>query len=353
MKKRILALMMVAVMLLSLAACGGSPAQGESGESKTEGGDDKVIRVGMVTDVGGINDHSFNETSWKGLQQAETELGIETKYVQSNQDSDYNTNIQTLLDDGYDLIICVGFKLAQATRAAAEANPDQKFAIIDDASNQDLPNVACLMFEQAQASYLVGVVAGMMTEKNNVGFVIGENTGPMNQFGYGYLAGVLDTNPNATIQQYNANSFTDAGSGKTAAKDMITKGADVIYHAAGAVGAGVIEACNEEKVWAIGVDTDQSSLAPDVVLTSAMKRVDNASYDIAKAVLEGTFSAGVHVYGMENGGVDIAPTTTLLPEEVLSAVEKAKEDILAGNIVVPSDQASFEAKYGDVYKLDD
>ena len=345
MKRRVLALIMAMVMVLSLVACGGTE----------QGGDDtkKTIKVGMVTDVGGINDKSFNQTSWEGLQRAEKELGVKITYVESKSDADYKTNIESLVDDECDLIICVGFMLASATMDAAKAYPDQKFAIIDDSSCADLPNVACLMFEQAQASYLVGLVAGMMTKSNNVGFVIGMSTGPMNEFGYGYVAGVKAANPDATIQQYNANSFGDAGLGKTAAKDMITKGADVVYHAAGGTGSGVIEACKEENIWAIGVDTDQSPLAPQNVVTSAMKRVDNASYDIVKAVLEGTYKAGVKVYGMDNGGVDIAPTQDLLPADVIAAVEQAKKDILEGKIVVPKDQASFEAQFGaDLYQLD-
>ncbi len=340
MKRRVLALILAMVMALSLAACGGE-----------QGGD--TIKVGMVTDIGGINDKSFNQTSWEGLERAKEELGVEITFVESKSDADYATNIESLVDDGCDLIICVGYMLADATKAAATAYPDQKFAIIDDSTCADLPNVACLMFEQAQASYLVGLVAGMMTKTNNVGFVVGMSTGPMNEFGYGYTAGVLAANPAATVQQYNANSFADAGLGKTAAKDMITKGADVVFAAAGATGNGCIEACKEENIWSIGVDTDQSPLAPQNVVTSAMKRVDNASYEIVKAVLENKYEAGVKVYGMDNGGVDIAPTTDLLPADVLAAVEQAKQDILDGKIVVPKDQASFEAEFGaDVYLLD-
>ena len=344
MKRRVLALILAMVMVLSLVACGG-----EQGGNDTK----DTIKVGMVTDVGGINDKSFNQTSWEGLERAKEELGVEITFAESKNDADYKTNIESLVDAECDLIICVGYMLASATREAAQAYPDQKFAIIDDNTNADLPNVACLMFEQAQASYLVGLVAGMMTETNNVGFIVGMSTGPMNEFGYGYVAGVLAANPDATIQQYNANSFADAGLGKTAAKDMITKGADVIYSAAGATGNGSIEACKEEGKWAIGVDTDQSGLAPENVVTSAMKRVDNASYDIVKAVLEGTYKAGVFTYGMDNGGVDIAPTQDLLPADVLAAVEQAKKDIMEGKIVVAKDQASFEAQFGaDLYVLD-
>ena len=345
MKRRILALILAMVMVLSLVACGGTEQGGADAKD--------TLKIGMVTDVGGINDQSFNQTSWEGLQRAEKELGVEITYVESKTDADYTTNIEALVDADCDLIISVGFMLASATREAALQYPDQKFAIIDDSSNADLANVACLMFEQAQASYLVGLVAGMMTKTNNVGFVVGMSTGPMNEFGYGYVAGVLAANPAATIQQYNANSFGDAGLGKTAAKDMITKGADVVYHAAGGTGSGCIEACKEENVYAIGVDTDQSGLAPQNVITSAMKRVDNASYDIVKALLDGKFETGVKVYGMDNGGVDIAPTKDLLPADVVAAVEQAKKDIMAGTIVVPKDQASFEAQFGaDLYQLD-
>ena len=142
--------------------------------------------------------------------------------------------------------------------------------------------------------------------------------------------------PDAKVLQYNANNFGDSAAGAAAAKDMITKGADVIYHAAGGTGMGVIEACNEEGIWAIGVDTDQSNLAPDHVLTSAMKRVDTASQDISKSVKDGNFTAGVHLYDLSNNGVGIAPTTTHISDEVLAKVKQAMEDIGAGKIVVPT-----------------
>lgn len=373
--KKLLATLLVAAMAVgSLTACSSTskepaPAETTANDAAdttdaaadtaetTEAGDTAAatadpIKVGMVTDVGGVNDHSFNQTSWEGLQRASAELGIEVNYLESKADSDYTANIETFIDEEYDLIICVGYMLADATRTAAEAYPDQKFAIIDDASNADLPNVACLMFEQAQASYLVGLVAGMQTESNQVGFVLGMASEAMHQFGYGYVAGVLDANPDAKVLQYNANTFADAAVGKTAAVDMITRGADVVFQAAGATGVGAIEACVENNVWAIGVDTDQSSLAPENMITSAMKRVDSASFDISKSVMDGTFEAGVHTYGLESGGVDIAPTQDLLSEEIIAAVEKAKTDIASGTIKVPSNQADFEAAYGDVYELD-
>ena len=377
MKKRLLSMALSAVMVLSLAACGGqakdsastksaskttsatsaasttsaagSASSTKSGSTTTAKSD---LKVGLITDVGGIHDHSFNETSWKGLEKAKTDFGVEINYLESKTDADYSSNIESFVDEDYDLIVCVGFKLAEATKKAAESHPDKKFAIIDDASNASLPNVTCLTFKQEQASYLVGYVAGLVTKKNNVGFVLGMASEMMNKFGYGYLAGVYAANPKATVQQIDANNFADPAIGKTSATTMITNGADVIFHAAGGTGVGVIQACQENKISAIGVDTDQSSLAPDTVITSAMKREDNAVYDSVKQLVDGTLKGGEVVYDLSKGGVDIAPTTKLLSEDVLKKVEEVKAKILSGEIVVPGTKAEFEKEYGDKYELD-
>ena len=326
--KKILALVLALCMVFALCACG------SNGAKKSD-----KIKVGMVTDVGGVNDKSFNQTSWEGLQAlAAADDSFEVKYLESKTDADYKTNINTFIDEGYDLIICVGYMLADATKEAATANPNQKFAIIDDASIQ-LDNVACLMFAQEQASYLVGLVAGSVTESKTVGYVQGAFSDTMNLFGIGFISGVKAVCPDATVLQYNANSFTDTAGGSAAATDMITNGADVIYHAAGGTGIGVIQTCNEKGIWAIGVDTDQSPLAPDHVITSAMKRVDTASQDISKAVKDGTFKGGIWNYDLSNGGVDLAPTREHIPDDVLAVVEQAKKDIIAGKIVVPTTSA--------------
>ncbi len=351
--KKILALMLALCMVFALCACGSSepaaedaaeaPAEDAAAEApaEEEAAPAEKVRIGMVTDVGGVNDQSFNQTSWEGLQALDPEV-FEVNYLESKTDADYQTNINTFIDEGYDLIICVGYMLADATREAAEANPDQLFAIIDD-STIDLPNVACLMFAQEQASYLVGLVAGSVTESKIVGYVQGMVSDSMNLFGIGYITGVLEACPDAQVLQYNVNNFGDIAGGSTAAKDMITKGADVIYHAAGGSGIGVISACDEEGIWAIGVDTDQASLAPDHVLTSAMKRVDVASQDISKAVAEGNFTAGVHMYDLSNGGVDLAPTRDHIPAEVLETVEAAKTAIINGEKSVPTSVADCPA----------
>lgn len=277
MKKKLMAVLLTAAMALGMVACGSAPAGDNGGgsgsagsgtqednagagdEEQTPGGDG--VKIGIVLDVGGVNDGSFNQSAWEGLQRAQSELGIEAQYLESAGDADYMANIETFMDEDCDLIICVGYMLADATRAAAEANPDQKFAIIDDSTCADLPNVACLMFKQEQASYLVGYVAGLMTESNKVGFVIGMANETMNLFGYGYYAGAKDANPDVEVSGMNANSFADAETGKSNANAMITNGADIVFHAAGGTGLGVIDACKEAGIYAIGVDSDQSSSA--------------------------------------------------------------------------------------------
>ena len=374
MKKKILAVLLTAAMAAAMTACGGGSSDGGSttepaadtpaAEDEAPAAEDGAetpaadtaadgagLKIGLITDVGGVNDGSFNQSAWEGLQRAEAELGVEVNYLESATDADYVPNIETFVDEEYDLIISVGYMLADATKAAAEANPDVKFAIIDDATIE-LDNVSCLMFKQEQASYLVGYVAGLMTESNNIGFVIGMANDNMNLFGYGYCAGALDANPDVTIQQFNANTFADLATGKTNANTAITNGADIVFHAAGGTGLGVIEACKEAGVYAIGVDSDQSSIAPNTIITSAMKRVDNAVYDAVESLIAGTMESGIHTYDLSVGGVDIAPTQDLLTDEVIAAVEEVKTKIINGEVTVPSTKDEFEAAYGDVYQLD-
>jgi len=174
----------------------------------------------------------------------------------------------------------------------------------------------------------------------------------MNQFGYGYTAGVLDANKDAKVLQTNVNSFADTAGGKTAANNMVAQGADVIYSVAGGTGLGVIDGCKEAGIWAIGVDSDQYAIAPSTILTSAMKRVDNAVYDVTKEAVEGNVKAGVKTYTLADEGVDLSPSTQNLNPDVLKEVEEIKKKIIAGDIKVPNNKADFEAKYGDVYELD-
>ena len=316
-------------------------------------GDNKApYRVAMVTDTGGINDQSFNALAWAGLQRAEQELGCEVKYFESKTDADYAPNLETAVDEGYDLILCIGFMMADTLSEVAANYPDKSFAIIDNGSVG--PNVTGVTFATEQCSYLVGVAAATMTQTNNVGFVIGMVSPLMNTFGYGYYAGVRDTNPDCQIQCYNANNFGDVAGGKSATLNMYTNGADIVFHAAGFTGLGVIEAAKEQGKLAIGVDQDQSYLAPEAVLTSAVKRVDNGVFELCKAGVEGTLTAGDVNYDITTGAVDIAETDTLMSDECKAAVAAAKEKILSGEIKVPATAEEFDALYGaDFYTLDD
>ena len=340
MRKKVMAAVLTAAMVASVSAMPQMVAAA-----------DDEFKIGLITDVGGVNDGSFNQSAWEGLEKAGEELGVEVNYLESATDADYQPNMETFVDEDYDLIISVGYMLADATREAAEANPDTKFAIIDD-SSIDLPNVTSLMFKAEQASYLVGYVAGLTTKTNNIGFVGGMTNETMNQFGYGYCAGTIDANPDITVQQFNANSFADSATGKTMANTAITNGADIVFQAAGATGLGVIEACQEAGVYAIGVDSDQSSIAPKTVLTSAMKRVDNAVYDAVQELIDDKLEGGVQTFDLAAGGVDIAPSQDLISDDVIKAVDEVKEKIISGDVVIPDNKDDFEAKYGDVYVLD-
>ncbi|MBO3445991.1 BMP family ABC transporter substrate-binding protein, partial [Clostridium sp. CCUG 7971] len=265
--KKILCLIMVAIVSsLALIGCTGN-----------KGNDDKInnkVKVTMITGVGGINDRSFNQSSWEGLQKAKKDLGVEVGYIESNQDSEYTANIETAVDDGNDLIIGVGFKLKDAILSAAKNYPDQKFAIVDaDYEDKTPNNVTCITFSEEQAGYVVGLVAGKMTKTNKVGFIGGIKGVVIKRFEVGYKAGVKEANPNAKVIDQYANTFTDSAKGKSIAQQMYANGADIIFSAAGDVGLGAIEVAKEQGKFAIGVDRDQNEVAPNTVITSAMKKV--------------------------------------------------------------------------------
>lgn len=342
--KRVLAGLLAIVMAGSLTACSNTGARYDENGNK-------ILRVGMVTDTGGVNDGSFNQLSWEGLHQAGDDFDIEVGYLESATDADYMPNIEAFCDEGYDLVIGTGYSLEDAMREAEESYPDTQFAILETVIDQ--PHVRSLMFKHEQASYLVGYVAGMMTETDTIGIIVGMNTETLNLFGYGYIAGALAANPDITVLQQNVNSFSDAATGKAMANTEITNGADIIFTAAGASGLGAIEACQEAGIYAIGVDSDQSSIAPATIITSAMKRVDVAVYDTVEQLVNGELNGGVATYDLSAGGVDIAPTQDLLPDDVIAAVDEIKQQIISGEIVVPESKEEFEAMYGpDIYRLD-
>lgn len=306
----------------------------------------KTFKVSMVTDVGGVNDQSFNQSAWEGLKRAEKELGVKIAYKESKQDADYGPNMETLTDAEYDLIWGIGFLMGDAIKSTAQINPDQKYAIIDFSYGPETPkNVGCVVFQEEQPSFLVGYIAGKMTKTNKVGFIGGIKFPLIERFEYGFMAGVKLANKDCEILSQYAESFTDAAKGKAIANNMYQQGADIVFHASGAVGDGVIEAAKEKGKWAIGVDKDQNFLAPDNVLTSAMKRVDNAIFDMSKKLTNGEFKGGeTIVYNLSNDGVSIAPTSDKhVPKPILDEVDKLIAQIKAGKIVVPGTKETYDA----------
>ena len=328
---RFIHLMLVVIALL---ICFGTPAMGAK------------LKIAMVTDVGGVNDQSFNQSAWEGLQRVEKDFGIKVSYKESKQDADYAPNMETLTDAGFDLIWGIGFLMGDAIKATAQINPDQKYAIIDFAYGPETPkNVTGVVFQEEQPSFLVGYIAGKMTKTNKIGFVGGIKFPLIERFEYGYMAGARMANPTCEVLSQYAESFTDAAKGKAIANNMYQKGADIVFHASGGVGDGVIEAAKEKGKWAIGVDKDQNFLAPDNVLTSAMKRVDNAIYDVGRKLKDGQWSGGeTVVYNLSNDGVGIAPTSKKhVPADILAEVDQLVARIKKGEFKVPSTKAEFDA----------
>ena len=315
--------------------------------SKTSENTEDQITVAMITDVAGVNDQSFNQSAWEGLQRAEKELGVKVKYLESQQDSDYATNIDTLVDEEVDLIIGVGEKLSDAIEEGAKLHPEQNFAIIDGSFDVVPENVKTILFNSQQSAYLAGLVAGRMTETNNVGFIGGMEIPVIDTFKYGFMAGVKAANPNAEVQSQYANSFTDQAKGKAIANQMFSKDADIIFTAGGDVGTGAVEAAKELGKYSIGVDRDQSDLAPETVITSAMKRVDVGMYEVVKELVEGTLTYGSAVtYGLEEGAVGLPETTkNLVPQEILDYVDAQTEKLNAGEIKVPKNKEEYNALY--------
>ena len=305
---------------------------------------DKPLKIAMVTDVGGVNDQSFNQSAWEGLQKAKKDLGVKTSYQESKQDADYQANLETLYDGGNDLIWGIGFKMADAVLKAAKQNPKQKYAIIDYSYGDKTPsNVVGVMFKAEEGAFLAGYIAAKMSKTSSIGFIGGMSVPIIHAFQYGFKAGAKFANKKINILEQYSESFTDAAKGKAIANQMISKNADVVFHAAGAVGDGVIEAAKEKNKMAVGVDRDQNYLAPKNVITSSMKRVDNAIFEVVKDLKAGKFQGGTTVnYGLKDGAVDIAPTTSkMIPADLLKEVTELKKKIADGKIKIPADEKSF------------
>lgn len=307
--------------------------------------------VAMVTDVGGVDDKSFNQSAWEGLQAFGKEnnlsQGVEGyDYFQSQSDSDYITNLTSAVQTNYDLIFGIGYKLEAAIAEVAAQYPDRHFAIVDSVVDAD--NVASLTFKDHEASFLAGVAAAMTTKTNKVGFVGGVEGFVIDRFEAGFVAGVKAVNPDVEVVVEYAGSFADAPKGKQLAAAMYSNNVDVIFHASGDTGNGVFSEAKDivtndpsKEIYVIGVDRDQDAEGiveidgkeRQLTLTSTLKQVGEAVKAFSTAAKEGKFEAGQKVYGLEDGGVGL--TDGVLTDEVKAAVKEYTEKIIKGEIEVP------------------
>jgi len=289
------------------------------------------------------------------LKRLEKETGASVQYIESKDDSEYAPNIDTFVDQGKDLIWGVGFMLGDYIQKAGTDYKDQQFAIIDYAYDPaDVPNnnITGVVFSAQECSFLVGYIAGKKTETNKVGHINGISSPVMESFAVGYYAGVLTANPNCVVMGQYSGSFGDPAAGKNIANQYYADGCDIIYSAAGATGNGAIEAAKEQNKWAIGVDMDQNYIAPNNVLTSALKRVDVAMFDISKEAVDGTLKGGgTRLYDLKNNGVGYATTGNHFSKEIIDEVEAIKAKIISGELTVPATAAEIEALFPGKYDM--
>jgi basic membrane protein A len=355
MKKLYALLAAVLMASMILTACGGTPTSAPAASG---------FKVGQVTDLGGIDDKSFNATAYAGITQAQADLGIEGKYLESKQQSDYAKNIQQFLDEKTDLIVTVGFLLGVDTATAAKANPDTKFAIVDYAypdcfgsqvegkdcgSATEIPNVLGLTFSTDQAAFLAGYAAAASTKTGKVGTFGGINIPPVTIFMKGFQAGVnyynqqkgttvevlgWDTAKNDGLFTGNFDSTDD---GRSFAQSLMQEGADIIMPVAGPVGLGSAAVCKETgQCQIVGVDVDwtvSASEYTDVILTSVLKNMNVAVYDTIKAAMDGTFKGGIYSGTLANNGVGLAAVNGA-SAELQAELDQIKADIISGKITV-------------------
>ena len=348
-KKQWLGLGLVTVAAIGLAACGNRASKKDSAnsESKTD------LKAAIITDTGGVDDKSFNQSAWEGLvawgEENSKEKGIDGyDYIQSNADSEFVTNLNTAVNSNFDLVFGIGYKLKSAMQDVATQNPDTLFAIIDDVIEGE--NTVSISFKDNEAAFLAGVAAAKTTKTNQLGFIGGQESAVIDRFEAGFVAGAKSVNPEIDVKVEYVGSFGDAAGGKSKAAAMYASGIDVIYQAAGDSGNGVfseakdiVKADPSKEIWVIGVDRDQTEeglltlddgTERNLTLTSTLKGVGTAAKDIATLTMNDEFPAGeVLNFGLAEEGVDL--TDGQLGEEALTAVEDAKSQILDGTLTVP------------------
>ncbi|MDR3685717.1 MAG: BMP family ABC transporter substrate-binding protein [Coriobacteriia bacterium] len=342
---------LVAMLMVAVVAGCSSSTPASSGSTSTPA--KATLKTAMVTDIGGLGDKSFNDLSYAGLQEAKAKLGVDIKVLESKAPTDYESNITNLANAGYSPIFAVGFLMTDTVSKLSTAYPDVTFGGIDESFSPPIKNVVGINFKEQEGAYLAGYLAAKLTTMPNVdsrindkpilGFVGGMDIPPVQRYQAGFIAGAKAANPAVVVKSVYAGSFTDQQKGIEDGKALIDQGADIVFAAAGQTGLGTAKACQDNKAIFIGVDADQFLTIPgigDTILTSAVKKVDVAVFDTVRKASEGTLQGGADVlYGLKEDGVGLAPYhdwDAKIPADVKAAVEKAKTDIAAGTITVPT-----------------
>lgn len=343
MKRKVIVALLVSLLIIGF--CFTFSCQKKSAQSK--------IIVAMATDVGGLGDKSFNDGSYNGLLKAKEQFGVEVKVVESKQATDYVPNLSNFAKENAKIVFAVGFLMQDAMMEAAKNNPNTYYAGVDIGVDPATApsNVLGILFKEQEAGYLAGIVAGLLTSKysdalpglnkdNKVGIVLGMDIPPVERYQAGFYAGVKAVNPACEVITIVTNVFNDPAKGKEAALALYEKGCDIVFHIAGLTGNGVFDAAKEKGKYAFGVDVDQNYLNPDVIITSAEKKLTEATFLVVKSVLDGTFKGGTNVtYGLKEGGVGISDFHNFndkIPQEIKDAIAKAIEDINNGVIIAPA-----------------
>lgn len=309
----------------------------------------KKLKIGLVTDQGGVNDKSFNQSAWEGVQKAMKELGADGKYVESKQETDYEKNLDLFATEGYDLVLGVGFLMGDALAKKAKQYPNVKFAIVDNAYfpakagdpdpyTTDLKNVTSLMFAEDQVGFLAGVLAGCMSKSGTVCTVSGQEIPPVVRYVTGFQSGAKSQNASIKTLNTYIPSFVDPAKGKETGASMIGQGCDIVFGVGGNTGNGGLLAASQAGKAAIGVDVDQYNTYPEIkasLMTSAMKNVDTAVFNAVKDLQGGALKAGIVTSDIKNGGIGLAPYhdwDTKIDQKCKDAVAKAIEGLKAGTI---------------------
>jgi basic membrane protein A len=337
---------LAAVAAVGVMGCGdkSAPETGSTGGDKpVVTGEGKKIKVGLVFDNGGRGDKSFNDAAYAGLERAQKELGVEPKTVDSKSEKDYETNLDSMAQAGCEVVFAVGFSQKKALEVVSKKYPNVKFGIIDDVL--EAPNVRSLVFSEEQGSFLAGYLGALVSKTGKLGFVGGVEGPLITKFETGYAAGIAYAGKGELLPVKYTGSWSDTALGKAAAETLFSGGADIVYHAAGRCGIGVISAAAQAKKFAIGVDSDQDGEAPGNVLTSMIKRVDEAVYQTISDAKAGKFTGDTKRYDLKLKGVGLSQfkfTKDIIGADNLKKVEDVTKKIESGELVVPATKADFE-----------